>query len=97
MFGASDPALRNSPTGTAVLWDAFSELAKVGVKKIDLEGVNSPKRGWFKLSFFAGRGSFCLNFFFGFLLPSRSCSSIRVVAVACGALCVEDTTKGRLR
>ena len=37
MFGASDPALRNSPTGTAVLWDAFSELAKVGVKKLILK------------------------------------------------------------
>jgi hypothetical protein len=51
LFGASDPALRNTPTGTAVLWNAFSTLASHGVKEIDLEGVNSPNRGWFKLSF----------------------------------------------
>jgi len=51
LFGASDPALRNTPTGTAILWDAFYALAKQGVNVIDLEGVNSPYRGWFKLSF----------------------------------------------
>jgi hypothetical protein len=51
LFGASDPALRNTATGTAILWDAFAALATNGVKQIDLEGVNSPRRGWFKLSF----------------------------------------------
>lgn len=51
LFGANDPNLRNTPTGTAVLWDAFTQLAKDGVTMIDLEGVNSPRRGWFKLSF----------------------------------------------
>ena len=51
LFGASDPNMRSTPTGTAVLWDAFDRLAKCGVTTIDLEGVNSPKRGWFKLSF----------------------------------------------
>lgn len=51
LFGASDPALRDSPAGTAVLWDAFTVLAKEGITQIDLEGVNSPRRGWFKLSF----------------------------------------------
>ena len=51
LFGANDPALRDSPVGTAVLWDAFTTLAKEGVTQIDLEGVNSPRRGWFKLSF----------------------------------------------
>ncbi|MBI4936650.1 MAG: GNAT family N-acetyltransferase [Nitrosomonadales bacterium] len=51
LFGASDPALRDSPAGTAVLWDAFTALAKEGITQIDLEGVNSPRRGWFKLSF----------------------------------------------
>ena len=34
-----------------VLWDAFLDLAASGVKEIDLEGVNSPLRGHFKLSF----------------------------------------------
>jgi hypothetical protein len=51
LFGANDPALRDSPSGTAVLWDAFYPLAGDGVAQVDLEGVNSPKRGWFKLSF----------------------------------------------
>jgi hypothetical protein len=51
IFGASDPDLRDSPTGTAVLWDAFAELAAAGITQIDLEGVNSPRRGWFKMSF----------------------------------------------
>ena len=51
LFGASDPALRDSHCGSAVLWDAFIALAQSGVAEVDLEGVNSPKRGWFKLSF----------------------------------------------
>lgn len=51
LFGANDPALRDSHTGTAVLWDAFHVLSKAGVREIDMEGVNSPYRGWFKLSF----------------------------------------------
>jgi lipid II:glycine glycyltransferase (peptidoglycan interpeptide bridge formation enzyme) len=51
VFGANDPALRDSHTGTAVLWDAFRMLAGEGVAEVDLEGVNSPRRGWFKLSF----------------------------------------------
>jgi len=51
LFGANDPAYRNTPTGTAALWDAFHDLAARGVNEVDLEGVNSPRRGWFKLSF----------------------------------------------
>jgi Acetyltransferase (GNAT) domain len=51
LFGANDPALRDSHTGTAVLWDAFHILSKDGIKEIDMEGTNSPYRGWFKLSF----------------------------------------------
>ena len=51
LFGANDPELRNTPVGTAVLWDAFHALADEGITQLDLEGVNSPRRGWFKLSF----------------------------------------------
>lgn len=51
LFGANDPALRDQHTGTMVLWDAFLDLASRGVRDIDLEGVNSPLRGHFKLSF----------------------------------------------
>jgi lipid II:glycine glycyltransferase (peptidoglycan interpeptide bridge formation enzyme) len=51
VFGANDPDLRDEHTGTAVLWDAFKSLAMTGVSEVDMEGINSPKRGWFKLSF----------------------------------------------
>ncbi|PAY01275.1 GNAT family N-acetyltransferase [Pseudoalteromonas sp. HM-SA03] len=51
LFGANDFAYRNTSTGTAVLWQAFTILAKLGIEVVDFEGVNSPDRGWFKLSF----------------------------------------------
>lgn len=51
LFGVSDFEYRNMQTGTAVLWQTFSILAERGIHHIDLEGVNSPARGWFKLSF----------------------------------------------
>lgn len=51
IFGANDPKLRDCHTGTAVLWDAFKVLSRSGVTEVNLEGVNSPHRGWFKLSF----------------------------------------------
>jgi len=51
LFGANDPEMRDQHTGTAVIWDAFKFLNSKGVKEVDMEGVNSPNRGWFKLSF----------------------------------------------
>ena len=51
LFGASDPAFRSTAIGTAILWSGFQELSMRGLREVDLEGVNSPKRGWFKLSF----------------------------------------------
>jgi len=51
LFGANDPAKRDGHSGTNVLWDAFNDLSKMGVNEVDLEGINSPARGWFKLSF----------------------------------------------
>lgn len=51
LFGANDPAMRDQHTGTAVLWDAFHDLSEHGIREVDLEGVNSPQRGWFKMSF----------------------------------------------
>ena len=50
-YGANNPQMREQHTGTAVLWQTFPHLAQLGVKKLDLEGINSPQRGWFKLSF----------------------------------------------
>ncbi|MDC3073078.1 GNAT family N-acetyltransferase, partial [Prochlorococcus sp. AH-716-O10] len=51
LFGANNSGTLGERTGTAVLWHAINELADSGIKEIDLEGVNSPQRGWFKLSF----------------------------------------------
>jgi len=51
IFGASDPDKRNGHSGTNVLWEAFYDLSKMGINEVDLEGINSPQRGWFKLSF----------------------------------------------
>lgn len=51
LYGANNPALRSGYTGTAVLWAAFQSLAADGISELDLEGINSPKRGYFKLSF----------------------------------------------
>lgn len=51
LFGASDPSKRSGHGGTAVLWDAFLYLSQMGINLVDLEGINSPNRGWFKLSF----------------------------------------------
>lgn len=51
IFGANDPAKRDGHSGTSVIWDAFSHLSKQGIREVDLEGINSPNRGWFKLSF----------------------------------------------
>ena len=51
LFGANDPAARSKHAGTAVLWDAMVRLARDGVRELDFEGVNSPARGYFKLSF----------------------------------------------
>jgi hypothetical protein len=51
LYGANDPAIRNCHTGTTILWDSFYLLRREGISRVDLEGVNSPQRGWFKLSF----------------------------------------------
>lgn len=52
LFGASNPNSNESYRGTISLWDSFAILAKEhDIKEVDMEGVNSPQRGWFKLSF----------------------------------------------
>lgn len=51
LYGANNPDLRDSHSGTMVLWDALRALAAEGVRHVNLEGVNSPARGYFKLSF----------------------------------------------
>jgi len=51
LFGAPNPDASERYRGTISFWDAFIDLAHNGVITVDMEGVNSPQRGWFKLSF----------------------------------------------
>jgi hypothetical protein len=52
LFGAGVTEKSERYKGTIAFWDAFKSLAnKNNIKEVDLEGINSPKRGWFKLSF----------------------------------------------
>ena len=52
LFGAGHPEQSESYQGTFAHWSAFLDLAGGrGVREVDLEGTNSPQRGWFKLSF----------------------------------------------
>lgn len=52
LFGAGHPDFNEPWQGTIGHWEAFVDLAtRVGLQEVDLEGVNSPKRGWFKLGF----------------------------------------------
>lgn len=51
LWGANNPDLRDSHCGSACVWDAMMDLRRDGIREVDFEGVNSPARGWFKLSF----------------------------------------------
>jgi len=51
LFGAPVPGTDERYKGTIAFWDAFCWLAERGIRIVDMEGVNSPRRGWFKLSF----------------------------------------------
>jgi len=51
LFGAPSSIASERYKGTISFWDGFKWLAKNGINQVDMEGVNSPKRGWFKLSF----------------------------------------------
>lgn len=55
LFGAGRPGSGDAKApwqGTLALWAPFVDLARsAGVTEVDLEGVNSPLRGWFKLGF----------------------------------------------
>lgn len=52
LFGAGHPEISEPWQGTLVHWEAFKEMAiQKGITEVDMEGVNSPQRGWFKLGF----------------------------------------------
>ena len=52
LYGAGNPDKSASWQGSVVHWGAFQDLARSqGLAEIDVEGINSPARGWFKLGF----------------------------------------------
>jgi len=51
LFGAPNPNSIDRYKGTISFFDGFVMLANKGVNEVDLEGVNSPNRGKFKLGF----------------------------------------------
>ena len=51
LYGGNEPDLRTTHCGSMAMFSALRSLADEGVREADLEGVNSPNRGYFKLSF----------------------------------------------
>jgi hypothetical protein len=52
LYGAGNPEIMDSIRGTKNFIDSFNILKeKYFISEVDLEGVNSPNRGWYKLSF----------------------------------------------
>jgi hypothetical protein len=51
LFGAGDNKIMNRYDGSFCIWSSFHKLSDLGVCLIDMEGINSPKRGQYKLSF----------------------------------------------
>lgn len=51
LFGANDPAFRNSGASTRLMIENIQHFAGRDLRQLDFVGVNSPQRGDFKLSF----------------------------------------------
>lgn len=51
LFGGNDSSQRHLPTGTPLFWETLHQCHQRGLSEFDFEGINSPKRGWFKLGF----------------------------------------------
>ena len=51
LFGANDPVMRDANASSKLLLNNIELSAHKGLKRFDFVGVNSPKRGDFKLSF----------------------------------------------
>lgn len=52
LYGVTSKLDRKRYSGSYLLWKTFELLSKEeGVTEVDMEGINSPQRGWFKLSF----------------------------------------------
>jgi len=51
LFGASDPACRDTGAATLVMVENFARAMQRDIRHIDVVGINSPQRGNFKTSF----------------------------------------------
>jgi hypothetical protein len=51
LFAAGDLTNMQRYDGTYCVWESMKSLSRCGVYEIDLEGVNSPQRGAFKMGF----------------------------------------------
>ena len=52
LYGSGNSKSNEDWKGSLIHWESFKELAtNHNINQIDFEGVNSPNRGWFKLSF----------------------------------------------
>ncbi len=50
LFGAGDRNIMTRFSTTYCLWESFKFMSSLGISKINLEGVNSPNRGQYKMS-----------------------------------------------
>ena len=48
LFGANEPELKNAHAGSLCVWEGVNRM---GMDECDMEGINSPDRGYFKTSF----------------------------------------------
>jgi hypothetical protein len=51
LFGAGDPNIMQRNDAAFCLWNAFKQASAWGANKVDMEGINSPNRGDYKLRF----------------------------------------------
>jgi len=51
LYGGGDYELLERQDCSVLLWESFKKLSEMGVYSVDLEGINSPKRGSYKLGF----------------------------------------------
>lgn len=51
LFGANDPAYRNTGSGTFLMMHMIQDAFDMNLFEVDFVGVNSPNRGDFKISF----------------------------------------------
>jgi len=58
LFGANDPAYRNTGSSTFLMIHMIKDAFDQGLKEIDFMGVNSPNRGDFKISLNAALQSY---------------------------------------